>query len=116
MASTRNKNTRGNYAMELNQSVNSQNYLLNEQYGTATNTYNPGNGLGGAHLPQNKLANNAVDIESFLRGTGTTDLTKPEQSFTADLKCVQNLNIYQRQAVIMPEQFKAQTDQRPLER
>ena len=94
MASTRNKNTRGNYAMELNRSIGRQDYLLNEQYGIASNTYNPGNGLGGAHLPQSHLANNAVDIESFLRGTGTTDLTKPQQSFTADLKCVQNINIY----------------------
>jgi hypothetical protein len=116
MASTRNKNTRGDYAMELNRSINSQNYLLTEQYGVASNTYNPGNGLGGAQLPQSHLANNAVDIESFLRGTGSTDLTKPQQAFTADLKCVQNLNIYQQQAVIVPEQFKAQTDQRPLER
>ena len=116
MASTRNKNTRGDYAMELNRSIGRQDYLLNEQYGIATNTYNPGNGLGGAHLPQSHLANNAVDIESFLRGTGSTDLTKPQQSFTADLKCVQNLNIYQRPAVIVPDKFIAQTDQRPLER
>jgi hypothetical protein len=116
MASTRNKNTRGDYAMELNRSINSQNYLLTQEYGVASNTYNPGNGLGGAHLPQDHLANNAIDIESFLRGTGTTDLTKPEQSFTADLKCVQNINIYQRKPVIVPEQFRAQTDQRPQER
>ena len=46
MASTRNKNTRGNYAMELNRSIGRQDYLLNEQYGIASNTYNPGNGLG----------------------------------------------------------------------
>lgn len=116
MASTRNKNTRGDYAMELNQSIGRQSYLLNEQYGIATTTYNPGNGLGGAHLPQSHLATNAVDIESFLRGTRLTDLTKPEQTFTPDLTCVQNLNIYQRQDVIVPERFIAQTDQRPLER
>jgi len=29
---------------------------------------------------------------------------------------VQNINIYQRKPVIVPEQFRAQTDQRPQER
>lgn len=116
MASTRNKNTRGNYTMELNKSINTQDYLISPQYGVAETTFNPGNGLGGARLPQTHLATNAIDIESFLRGTGLTNLTKAEEIFTADLTCVQNLNIYQREPVLIPERFVAQTDQRPLER
>lgn len=116
MTSTCNKNTRGNYAMELAQNINVQDYLLKPEYGIAEKTYNPGNGIGGAHLPNTILANNAVDIESFLRGTGTTNLTKPEETFTADLNCVKSLNIYQREPVVVEPQFNAQTDQRPLER
>ena len=116
MASTRNKNTRGNYAMELAENINTQDFLLKPEYGLAEKTYNPGNGLGGAHLPNTMLANNAVDIESFLRGTGTTNLTKPEETFTADLNCVKSLNTYQREPAVVAQPFKAQTDQRPLER
>ena len=41
MASTRNKNTRGNYALELNRSIHTQDYLLNKEYGEAKQTNQP---------------------------------------------------------------------------
>ena len=47
MASTRNKNTRGNYVIELNRNIQSQDYLLNKEYSEPVKTMCPGNGLGG---------------------------------------------------------------------
>ncbi len=116
MASTRNKNTRGNYALELNQCINSQDYLLNKKYGEAAQTNQPGNGIGCAQLPRDHLSGNPIEIESFLRGIGSTDLTKPVQELTPDLKCMQQLDLFRAPQVILPTPFQAQTDQRPLER
>ena len=57
MASTRNRNTPGNYCLEERQFQNSSNYTLypNSQYGAAYNTRLPGNGLLPAQIPWNKL-------------------------------------------------------------
>ena len=38
MASTRNKNTRGNYVIELNRNIQSQDYLLNKEYSEPVKT------------------------------------------------------------------------------
>ena len=47
MASTRNKNTPGNYCLEQREYKNSEQYTLyaNSQYGAAYNTRLPGDGL-----------------------------------------------------------------------
>lgn len=116
MASTRNKNTRGNYALELNRSIHTQDYLLTKDYGEAKQTNQPGNGLGVAQLPRHEMSSNPIEIESFLRGIGSTDLTKPVQTLDAQLKCMPQLDLFRYPSVIVPEKFQAQTDQRPLER
>jgi hypothetical protein len=116
MASTRNKNTRGNYALELNRSIHTQDYLLNKEYGVAKQTNQPGNGLGGAHLPRQEMSANPIEIESFLRGIGSTNLTKSVQILEPELKCNPQLDLFRYPSVIVPEKFQAQTDQRPLGR
>ena len=58
MASTRNRNTPGNYNLEQREFKQSENYTLypNSQYGAAYNTRLPGNGLLPAQIPGNKLS------------------------------------------------------------
>ena len=70
MASTRNRNTPGNYSLEQREYKQFENYTLypNSQYGAAYNTRLPGNGLLPAQIPWNKLSYNAADTESFLLG------------------------------------------------
>ena len=70
MASTRNKNTPGNYCLEQKQYTHSRTYTLypNSQYGAAYDTKLPGNGLNPGQIPGNKMSYNAPDIESFLFG------------------------------------------------
>ena len=50
MASTRNKNTPGNYCLDNKQYIDSATYLtyINSPYGEAYNTKLPGNGLNPA--------------------------------------------------------------------
>jgi hypothetical protein len=116
MASTRNKNTRNNYALELNKNIHEQNYLLNPEYGIAQPTQLPGNGLGNAQLPKTELSSNPIEIESFLFGIGATDLTKKVPVLTPELKELSVNNIYEKQPTIVPPNFVASTDNRPLRR
>jgi hypothetical protein len=116
MASTRNKNTRGNYALELNKSIHMQEYMLHTDYGEKDVTFRPGDGLGGARLPSTHLSSNPVEIESFLLGIGSSDLTKPTAVLSPDLKCLPQIDLFKKRGIVMPDPFYAQTDQRPLRR
>lgn len=114
MASTRNKNTRNNYAQELNKSIHTHEYLMNGQYAQAPTTMYPGNGLGNAQLPSTQLASNPIEIESFLFGIGASDLTKDVPVLTPQMLSLQTRNIFIKPEVIVPPKFVASDTQRPL--
>ena len=99
MASTRNKNTPGNYCLEEKQYKNFENYTLypNSQYGTAYDTKLAGNGLLPAQIPWNKLSHNASDIESFLFGINSTNLVNPAPTFVPNLVTLESANIYKKE-------------------
>lgn len=114
MASTRNKNTRGNYVIELNRNIQSQDYLLNKEYSEPVKTMCPGNGLGGSYIPRTQMSENPIEIESFLFGIGSTNLTKQEPpAFDANLKCLPTNNLFTMPEVVVPKKFVANTNQRP---
>jgi hypothetical protein len=105
MASTRNKNTYINYKLEQLTNMNNEMYNL-YKHGSSGDPYYinlPGNGFGGSHMSADKLSNNSVDIESFLRGIGTTDLIKGPMTLTPKLNTISTVNIYEtNNPVIMP--------------
>jgi len=105
MASTRNRNTPGNYCLEQREYKQSENYTLypNSQYGAAYNTRLPGNGLLPAQIPWNKLSYNAADTESFLFGINSTNLVKLDSS-----------NIYEKKPTFIPEPLVIEKNQRPF--
>lgn len=116
MASTRNKNTIGNYTIETRKNHNYTENLLyiNSAYGMQNNTYLPGDGIVASKLPYTELANNAVDIETYLRGTGATNLiniNKPK--FIPELKQLKSLCIYKKPQTVMPLPLIVETKQRP---
>ena len=83
MASTRNKNTPGNYRLEqysLNQNIDWKLYE-HSSCGRATQTNLPGNGILTGRMSNNELSNNACDIESYLRGIGSTNLVEQYSRF-----------------------------------
>jgi len=104
MASTRNINTPGNYYLEQRQFQNSEMYKLykNSQYGEAWCTNLCGNGLLPGQLPREQLSNNPIQIESFLFGINSTNLVNPQSPLLAELKTLQDVNIYNKQPTIMP--------------
>jgi hypothetical protein len=116
MASTRNTNTPGNYALEQKQYEHSENYTLypNSQYGAAYNTNFVGNGLLPGQIPANKLSYNAADTESFLFGINSTNLVNPAPTFTPELKNICSANIFKRDPTYIPEPLVIQKNQRPF--
>jgi len=116
MASTRNRNTRGNYCLEQKQYHNSANYTLypNSQYGAAYNTRLPGNGLLPAQIPWDKLSYNAADTESFLFGINSTNLVNPAPCFVPEQVKLNSTNIFNKDVILMPEPLVIQNNQRPF--
>ena len=97
MASTRNKNTKGNYNLEQRNHTLSSSYKLypNSSHGVAYDTKQPGNGLNPGQLPANQLSHNSTDIESFLFGINSTNLVTPVTTvMTPELTKLSNANIY----------------------
>ena len=68
MASTRNKNTPGNYCLEQRQNTGAEKWLLYENgaNGYAYETNLAGYGFIQGQMPWTKLSHNPADIESFL--------------------------------------------------
>jgi hypothetical protein len=116
MASTRNRNTTGNYCLEQRQYQQSSGYALypNSQYGAAYNTRLAGNGLLPGQIPWNKLSYNAADTESFLFGINSTNLVNPAPCFVPEIAQLESINIYDKGPVFMPEPLVIEKKQRPF--
>jgi hypothetical protein len=116
MASTRNLNTPGDYELEQT--------AINRQFDSITYTYGPsgrphlnylaGNGLlmGGMHSKQ--LSDNYCDIESSLRGIGSTNLVKPLAPVVPELLSLKSLNIIETPKLQVPAPLFVEPGQRPL--
>jgi hypothetical protein len=115
MASTRNKNTPGNYCLEQQQSTRPVQWRLykNGANGFAYDTKLPGNGLNPGQLPWSTLSNNYADIESFLFGINSTNLVNPAPPLTPELKCLGTANVFNTQPIIMPVPLTVSKSQRP---
>jgi hypothetical protein len=115
MASTRNKNTPGDYRMEQDQFRNNLDYLTDKKnnYSVPSQTHFAGNGLIMGRIASENLAHNACDIESYLRGTGATNLVNPQSEIQPDIKPFSSLSIMDKTPLIMPEPLVVQKNQRP---
>ena len=111
MASTRDRNTTGNYRMEqsANTSFSGWNTTMHE-----TVAYHPGDGLGVAKTARAALATNACDIESQLFGIGTANLENPQPEVVPQLKQLKSLAVYDKPKVLLPETLNVSTVNRPM--
>lgn len=115
MASTRNKNTHGDYCLEKRAFDQQIHYTTNREYAFAPRTMNPGAGLLQGQLPDSSLSGNPNDIESFLFGIGSTNLVEPQAPVKPELKQLPELSIVDRKVpLIMPKQFIVDENQRPF--
>jgi hypothetical protein len=115
MASTRNKNTPGDYHLEVNQFRNFESYNLfkNGAGGEAVTTNLAGDGVIQGQMPWNKLAHNPADVESFLFGIGSSNLVNPMKTFTPDLIQNESQHFFNKTPTYMPDPLIVEKGQRP---
>ena len=117
MASTRSRNTPGDYSLEQ-QSNNQQNDYMSFQksafYGTVPTAYFPGQGLIGMKTAGMNLASNSADIESQLFGIGSTNLVDPRAPEAPDVYQLNSLNVAYKAPVIVPPEFSPTPNQRAM--
>lgn len=118
MASTRNINTRCNYNLEQRINTNSFNY---QQYqhcssGKAYDEAMPCFGIYPSKLSMDTLSNNPIDIETELRGIGSSNLVFENKPVNPEYKTLRTIKFYDRLQLQLPEPMIIETNQRPLRR
>lgn len=115
MASTRNINTPGNYKMETDEYMRNMMYNSYEHssYGVSYSTRIPDIGIMPSRLPRNSLSENYVDIESMLRGIGSTNLVNKSFEVKPQLKDIHGTTFFDRIPLIMPQELLVEPYQRP---
>lgn len=103
MASSRNKNTRGNYECEIKELDRFRIHTLYTGSVSNDTTCYPGDGLLGCRNPNLVLLNNYADIETELFGIGSTNLINPKNVENHTFHPFKVLDIQQRNKVILPE-------------
>ena len=63
----------------------------------------PGLGIMCAKMPPTVLSSNAADVESLLRGLGSTNLEVTQPIVQPQMVCLPMTHIYRPQSVILPE-------------
>ena len=117
MTSTRNVNTFGNYELEQKEFRRFQNYNLDTtlSYGEP---YSPAIPSGGSAPPskinRTVLSSNSIDIESALRGIGSTNLVKPQFPTIPQLTSLNRVEFFKRSPVIMPAKLEISNTERPF--
>tara|TARA_Y100001937_G_C7108890_1_gene326501 strand:- start:453 stop:812 length:360 start_codon:yes stop_codon:yes gene_type:complete len=116
MASTRNKNTLGNYSLEQKQNSLVEKYELysNSQYGQAYVNEMPAVGVSHGSMPREVLSKNPVEIESMLFGINSTNLVNPQAEVKPKLKKLPERTFFERPQLIMPAPLVIENNQRPL--
>lgn len=108
MASTRNKNTTGDYNTEQRELFNAYTYTAYEHsrhYGVPAQTHFQGNGLVGMKAAHRNLSANYCEVESQLFGIGSTNLVSPLAPVEPQIHQLQSLNIADRLPLQMPAPF-----------
>jgi hypothetical protein len=111
MASTRNKNDIGNYTAEQYSRIAQREYLL---YENQSATHLAGDGLLAGQMGSMNLSYNYTDIDSFLKGIGSTNLVVPSGPVEPQIKEIPFLSVMDRMPLIVSEPLKPIRDQRPL--
>jgi hypothetical protein len=116
MASTRNKNTPGNYCLDQRQFKEMHKWSLyeNSSHGQAFDTKLAGTGLNPCQMPWTTLSHNPADIESFLFGINATNLVNPAGPLTPDLKYLSSADVFKTGPTLMPLPLVVPKFQRPF--
>ena len=116
MTSTRNKNSQLNYNLEKSnkEKLLREKLYIHSSSGRPTTECIPSIGYCPSHLSRDALANNPIDIESQLRGIGSTNLETPCEEVVPSFRTLDFKEFFERQPyVVMPYPMIYETNQRP---
>lgn len=115
MSSTSNKNTPGNYAAEqrINDRMGDYRTYIHSAPAEANSGHHPGRGVLPAKTARKELCANYTDVESQLRGIGSTNLVTPQKPVNPDYKTPSSLNFIDGLEVTLPEPLVVEKNQRP---
>jgi len=117
MASTRNRNTAGDFRQEQMAKEKFSNYYSYEKsnfYGVPETSYFAGNGLGCAKVAHRNLSSNYCDIETQLFGIGSTNLVNPMPEVKPDIYQLKTAHIADKLPVVAVSKFTPDANQRPM--
>ena len=113
MAATRNKNSPGNYYLEVRDTLLQRVYEVNPIYAMPTLEAFPTLGYRPTHMSRDSLASNGIDIESSLFGINSTNLVQPETAVRPQLKTLPDVTFFKTLPLIMPKPLVMENSQRP---
>ena len=113
MASTRNKNSVGDYTREQIELQKRKLYDNYNNYGVNIDTQFPGDGFLMGRIYSGILSTNNEDIESFLFGIGSTNLETPKSDLTPQIKNFKTNNLITRLPIVLPSPVIIDANQRP---
>lgn len=114
MASTRNKNSPGDYKLEQHVNTYIDAHSVNKIATVAYQNYLPGDGLLPAKTPRKVVCENYTDVESALFGIGSTNLVNPQAPTVPIFQPIQTLNVIDRLPTMIPEPLVVENGQRPM--
>lgn len=116
MASTRNKNSKGDYNLEqnINKSINEWNTYEYSSRGGAYDPAIPNIGYTPSKMCSCFFSNNGIDIESQLYGIGSSNLVNEKPTVNPQLKQIKTIDFFDRQKLLMPKPLVIEDNQRPL--
>ena len=115
MTATRNKNTTGNYTLEQQSLSLARDYESYEHAaaGAPFKAAMPSYGVLPSKMSYDNFSTNAIDIESFLRGTNSTNLVTPRKPLQPVLKTLPEVQYFNILPLIMPLPLTIENKQRP---
>jgi len=115
MASTRSKNTPGNFCLEQRENRNTLHYLLypHSSYGVTYETRLAGFGFNPGNMPGSTLSRNYVNIESGLFGINSTNLVDPADPIVPQCYHLQSTSLIEKKPTYIPQPLHVEPHQRP---
>ena len=115
MASTRSKNTPGNYCLEQRDYHLSSSYLLNPYSSSGLNydTKLAGFGFNPGNMPASTLSKNYGSIESGLFGIGSTNLVNPAPPIVPECYYLKSASLIEQGPTYIPKPLYIEPNQRP---
>jgi hypothetical protein len=118
MTSTRNKNMISDYRLQnlYNNNLFQYNLYQNSSYGLPSNSnIMPNIGYLPSKMSRDVLSNNAIDIESRLKGIGSTNLVEPQKPLKPDINNLEFKDWFDiNRTIIMPFPFVHENENRPI--